>query len=198
MNKYNIIADIAGRFDELQELLKLMPPAEKVILVGDLMDRGPKSKDVIKWAMNTANVITLLGNHELMMIEASEGDPTDHLWNGGKQTLKSYRVKHPSEYLKSHINWMSKLPLYFRDEGLLVSHAPWYGELPTVQSKLDPFHVTWNREEPEKIEGVFQIHGHNSKMKKYGDWGMCIDDCFNNRLCGITWPNKEIFQVNYK
>lgn len=43
----NIIADVAGRFDELMELLGKMPAASLTLGVGDLVDRGPKSRQVI-------------------------------------------------------------------------------------------------------------------------------------------------------
>ena len=69
---YNIIGDIAGRFDELMLLLAKMPEADKVILVGDMVDRGPKSKEVIEWAMNNPNVIAIKGNHEDMMVDFCE------------------------------------------------------------------------------------------------------------------------------
>src|ERR1035437_3790153 len=120
MNKYNIISDIAGRYNELQKLISIMPPAEKIILVGDLMDRGPDSKKVIEWAMTTPNVITLKGNHEAMMVEAAEGNTMDHLYNGGKATLESYGATHPWDYPEKHINWIRQLPLSFQDEGLFI------------------------------------------------------------------------------
>ena len=197
MNKYNIISDIAGRFDELQELLKLMPPAEKIILVGDLMDRGPKSKEVIEWAMQTSNVITLLGNHEMMMVEAAEGNPMDHLYNGGHATLSSYGASYPWDYPEAHINWMRKLPLCFKDDGLFVSHAPWLGKLED-DGKTGKQFLVWNRIPPHKVDGIFQVHGHNSRLEKYGKWGICIDACKDKVLTGITFPGKEIFQVPYK
>ena len=56
----NIIGDIAGEFDALIELVKRMPD-EDILLVGDLVDRGPKSLQVIEWAIDTPNVSALLG-----------------------------------------------------------------------------------------------------------------------------------------
>ena len=190
-NKYNIISDIAGRYDELIDLLAIMPPCDKIILVGDLIDRGPKSKEVVELAMSMPNAITVKGNHELMMVEAAEGNTMDHLYNGGKATLKSYGITNAYKYPKSHIDWMRNLLLKFEAPGLLVTHAPY-------KPDLNEFDTVWNREEPEEIEGVFQIYGHNSNMTKHGDWGMCIDACFDKVLTGITFPNKEIFQVPYR
>ena len=56
---YNIIGDIAGRFDELMLLLAKMPESDKVILLGDMVDRGSQSKQVIEWAMTNPNVIAI-------------------------------------------------------------------------------------------------------------------------------------------
>jgi serine/threonine protein phosphatase 1 len=196
MNKYNIISDIAGRYDELIDLLALMPTAEKIILVGDLVDRGPKSKQVVEFAMSMPNVITLKGNHELMMIEAADGDIMDHVYNGGRATLKSYEIGAAWDYPEEHINWMRTLPLFFKDEGLFVSHAPWLG--PMEKTNVGEQFILWNRDMPSEVEGVFQVYGHNSNMYKHDDWGICLDACRDKVLTGMSWPSKEIFQVPYK
>lgn len=64
----NIIGDIAGNFKTLEALLKKMP-AGPVFSLGDMPDRGPRSKEVIEF-LKTQQV--LLGNHEHMMIDAFE------------------------------------------------------------------------------------------------------------------------------
>ena len=199
INKYNIIADVAGRYNELMKLVEIMPTCDKIILVGDLVDRGPDSKKVVEWAMTTPNVITLKGNHEDMMIAAHNPmcrfDDEDHLNNGGEVTLKSYGVTKPTEYPKEHIEWMINLPLFFKDEGLFVSHAPWIGPLEDNGWGKE---YLWNRLKPNEVEGVYQIFGHNSRVRQYGNYAMCIDNCGDKELMGLTWPDKKVFAVKYE
>jgi len=201
----NIIGDVAGRFDELMELLKIMPQDEKILLVGDIIDRGPKSKEVIEWAMNNPNVIVLMGNHEDMMLDAYNS-LNQSMWeyNGGKTTLQSYDVLGDDlgyhKIPKEHMEWMAKLPLVYEEPGLLVSHAPWMRGFDPKEDFM-PFYKTkvlWNRYPAQEIEGTFQIHGHNTIMTKYKDYGICIDDSGHNKLTGIHWPSKQVFQVDYK
>src|SRR5258706_1787004 len=125
----NIIADIAGRFDELMLLLAQMPEDEPILLLGDLIDRGPKSKEVIEWAMKTPNVITIKGNHEDMMIDFALNTKLyeEGMWfmNGGDKTVKSYGcmkyVGKPSNeeairesLSKEHIEWLKNLPIFYK------------------------------------------------------------------------------------
>src|SRR3990167_4499879 len=87
----NIVGDIAGRYDQLLALLKKMPDDE-VISIGDMIDRGPKSKEVIEWFMKNGKAI--LGNHEHMMLDfyRNENYYEHDVWqqNGGSVTLTSF------------------------------------------------------------------------------------------------------------
>lgn len=190
---YNIIADIAGRFDELLLLLAKMPKADKIILVGDMIDRGPKSKEVLEWAMSGPDVIALKGNHEHMMVDCylNTGIYAPRIWeeNGGYTTQESYDNYVP----ESHIYWMRDLPIFFEDEGLFVSHAPWNGSFKLGKYKSEE-DILWNRYQPKKHKGVFQVHGHNSSLKVYGDYAICIDNCSQKVLTGLHWFTKQIFE----
>ena len=57
--KVAIIGDIHGCYDELSELLEAInwsPQSHILILTGDLIDRGPKIKETVMFAMNTPSV----------------------------------------------------------------------------------------------------------------------------------------------
>lgn len=202
---YNIIGDIAGRYNELMKLVEIMPKDRGIILVGDLVDRGPDSRKVVQWAMNTPDVLALKGNHEAMMIEAFDTGLTfdcDHTYNGGRATMNSYGVFDPSEYPKSHITWMRKLPIFVMGDGLFVSHAPWHRtwELGEVISE---HWALWHRDYPGYREGVYQVHGHNHLAETYVndegiEYGRCIDNCGRKVLTGFTWPEKRIYEVGYE
>jgi hypothetical protein len=195
----NFIGDVAGRFDELQELLKIMPD-EETYCIGDLVDRGPKSKEVIEFVMNSSKVKALKGNHEDMMYHAfldkQYGDEITWTQNGGNKTLMSYGIDRARNLPKDHIDWIKNLPLEYKKEGLLVTHAPqsWYKSGAPVD--------LWNRS-VKKVSGIVQIFGHNTVFDEYR-WeetdelyAICIDDSGHKKLTGIHWPSQKIYQVDY-
>ena len=79
-----VIGDIHGCFDELIELLELIKQdaaqqssrPKHVVFLGDLMDRGPKSKEVIEHLLsykpNFANPVFLMGNREEVFLRVSK------------------------------------------------------------------------------------------------------------------------------
>jgi serine/threonine protein phosphatase 1 len=217
--KINIIGDIAGRFDELMLLLKKMPEADLVLSVGDMVDRGPKSKEVLEWFMEQQKLgkaEAIYGNHEdLMIAGVTKGDCGDWFRNGGTATAKNFLIDPNKEmhYFKDMIEntkvpeeiveWLQKRPMYFQTDDLFVSHAP-VTSLKNVPA--DPYgrdyYFIWNRWEPSKPQGKFMIYGHNGRFKihKWGDgseFAMCLDNSHTGRLTGIHWPTKEIFKQDF-
>lgn len=101
------IGDVHGRFDLLQELLDAIHadlrkhPHRKALLVfvGDLIDRGPQSAEVIEhlrtYRHHGVKPVFLLGNHEEVLLRILRGDaPLIAKWCsfGGAQCLESYGV----------------------------------------------------------------------------------------------------------
>jgi serine/threonine protein phosphatase 1 len=101
------IGDVHGRVDLLEKLYGLIAadlkahPVEKVmeVFLGDYVDRGPNSREVIDWMLAGPRVarkrICLRGNHELMMQAFLEDASVIGSWGqyGGLETLYSYGVK---------------------------------------------------------------------------------------------------------
>lgn len=99
------IGDIHGRFDLLQRLhaaisrdLRDKEARECVeIYLGDYIDRGPQSREVIEWLISAKPVaerrICLMGNHEDMFLGALADPGTMPHWlaNGGAETILSYK-----------------------------------------------------------------------------------------------------------
>ena len=100
------VGDVHGRLDLLETLLARLEADNAargaadtdVILLGDLIDRGPDSARVVERAMTSlgwARLLTLRGNHEDAMLAALDGDrDMCRLWlrNGGKEALASWGV----------------------------------------------------------------------------------------------------------
>ena len=201
-----IVGDIAGQYNALMRLVEGVDPAD-VLLLGDLVDRGPQSKEVVQWAIDN-NVRTLMGNHEHMMIDYYRDtkiyDRNVWMMNGGWATNQQY--ENDPETLKIHLEWIEKLPKFYEEPGLWVSHAP---KNPTLNMdtvtdvssirRIDDT-LLWNRGNPREMEGVFQVFGHNSHwgLRKFGEWGICLDASRHEVLTGLHWPSKELKQVRYE
>ena len=86
-----VISDVHGCYKTLLALIAQLPTDEELCFVGDLIDRGPQSKDVIEFVKSN-NHKCVLGNHEDMMDSAyRSGHPDmDRNWaqNGGQQTME--------------------------------------------------------------------------------------------------------------
>ena len=71
------IGDVQGCYDELRELLVRMgfePARDRLWFVGDLVNRGPKSLDVLRFVRQLGErALTVLGNHDLHLITQHEG-----------------------------------------------------------------------------------------------------------------------------
>ncbi|USI72480.1 metallophosphoesterase [Sphingomonas morindae] len=79
------IGDVHGRLDLLQDLIAAIrqdnaarPPAQAgVVLLGDLIDRGPESRGVLRFAMEPPRDLQLMalkGNHEAVLLDILEGE----------------------------------------------------------------------------------------------------------------------------
>lgn len=102
------IGDVHGCFDEMIELLQVIeqdsqsraPAKTFIIFLGDLIDRGPKSRQVLDYLVETppefARVEFLKGNHEEMALRAILGDPIlipEWLKYGGLEFALSYGLE---------------------------------------------------------------------------------------------------------
>ena len=66
-----VIGDVHGYFATLEALIQRldMEDNDAVVMLGDLIDRGPTSANVVNYVRTNANVHSIRGNHEQMMIE---------------------------------------------------------------------------------------------------------------------------------
>lgn len=135
-----IIPDIHGCARTLNALLKNMLKAtrdDELFFLGDYIDRGPASKEVLDLLMDLQEgrwkIHCLKGNHEDYCVRTWEADQKFHftkpdvqkLWEnvGAKETYKSFGVKRPREIPEKYIEWMRNLPYYFELEDYILVHA---------------------------------------------------------------------------
>ena len=206
---YNVIGDIAGNFLTLQALLAKMPEAIP-LSVGDMIDRGPRSPEVVEFFRQPGRV-ALLGNHEHMAIYSSQYQRGIWEYNGGLATLKSYGREVVGGLPPDVVEWMMTLPVHFRYDRFLISHTfKTHGqkELPPDTNCLTPgFNAepyVWSRRHPAPIPGTVQICGHNSEFgfQKFmlagvADAAICLDSSWSSVLTGIHLPTMEVFEQPY-
>jgi bis(5'-nucleosyl)-tetraphosphatase (symmetrical) len=75
-----VLGDIQGCFESLQALLGRLdfdPRHDRLVLAGDLVNRGPRSLDVLRWvAAHRSRVDFVLGNHDVHLLVLAAGlDP---------------------------------------------------------------------------------------------------------------------------
>ena len=119
------IGDVQGCHDSLRELLaalRFSADRDELIFVGDLVNRGPKSAEVLRLVRSLGeNARVVLGNHDLHLI-AHHVDPSRPLRAG--DTLQQVLEARDREAL---LEWLILQPLAIRDResGDLFVHAGW-------------------------------------------------------------------------
>lgn len=144
--KVTIIGDIHGCYDELCELLDAVdwsPQSHVLILTGDLIDRGPKIKETLMFAMNTPCVYSLMSNHEKKLLRYLRGNQvqTRALVKTTEQCGETF-LRDPS-FLK----WLESLPWIVRwADSSYVVHAGIRPDRPITRQDKDHciFIRTWN------------------------------------------------------
>lgn len=69
-----LCGDIHGQYDALQLALAakgFQPTRDRLFLLGDVIDRGPKSREMLNWVLSKDYVQSAMGNHELMLVASS-------------------------------------------------------------------------------------------------------------------------------
>ena len=187
-------------------------PDDPVISVGDMIDRGPRSKEVLAWFVKHGQAV--LGNHEHLMLSAYYSRSSEQVFSwvgtGGQATLDSFGLQPEAigKLPESIIQWVAQLPLYIESHGAFISHAPKDPSVKLPMSQDDPDYseklkkFVWNRNQPKR--GIrYQIFGHNSHfgLKRFederGEFAICLDSSWQSTLTGINWPSGTIFQQPY-
>ena len=112
------VGDIHGHFSTFENLLEKidLQEGDKLVSLGDLIDRGPDSASVLRTFRDQESLFTVRGNHEDMMLRClsrrRNKDCKSWLKYGGMETLESFEVTPDNRDLLS-IEWcefLSMLP----------------------------------------------------------------------------------------
>lgn len=192
------IGDIHGcstAFDTLIAAVKLQPN-DKIITLGDYVDRGPNSKGIIKRLMalhDTGQLVALRGNHELMMLQARFSSRQESEWRccGGKETLASYSKSDKGGRLKDvparHWDFIENVCLdWYEIDTHFFVHANAYPDLPLAdQPSYMLFWEKFDNPSPH-FSGKTMVCGHTSQKSGVPiNLGHAI--CIDTRVYGRGW-----------
>jgi len=211
MENILVIGDVGAQYDALQNLLNKIPAEEKerIIFVGDLMDRGDKPIEVVDFVKNNAECI--YGNHEDMFVDyyRKQGRYQHGLWinyNGGEPTADAYANAGENK-LNEHLDYIENLPWFIETENFFISHGIWskYYDLEQAQQIFETTpngqrgqnNLIWNRDSITP-RGKFQIYGHNGH-NELTDYSLCIDGQrdFPKSVCAYNTATKKIYKESF-
>lgn len=172
MSRY-AIGDIQGCYKQFIELLKKIdfnPTKDVLYLVGDLVNRGSQSLEVMKWVYKHQNsVINVLGNHDFYLIARYH-----HLGKVTSDDTLSDLIR--DKNINKYIDWLRSSPIIFHDNEYIMSHAGVYPCM-NFNELLHINHMICNQlrsaEYPQFIEQIFgnkpnfwsQEHDEMKKMR---------------------------------
>lgn len=186
------IGDVHGRYDLLQKLLRsvishwenavINPKKVSVLLLGDIIDRGPDSAKcvrAIRRLVEAGSAKLLLGNHEDMLLASAYGNAAAQkawLLNGGAETLKSFDIAPPApnedpiEFGKrlkkglgeGTVEFLGELKTAYRSGDYLFVHAGIRPGVPLEAQQRED--LIWIRDEftsSNEWHGAAVVHGHS-------------------------------------
>lgn len=211
------IGDVHGHYDGLMRLWDAIAPAsdDSVYFVGDLIDRGPKSAQVVDFVRKHA-CGCVRGNHEQLLLDSfiagNVNLPTLQGWlySGGQATLNSYGGS--ADALAADRDWISQLPLYLDLNDLWLVHAGVNPGLTIPQQSS--YELCWIRDTFHSsptpyFKDKLIVTGHTITFT-FPDVepGQLVQGCgwldidtgvYHPRsgwLTAVDWDNSKVYQVN--
>ena len=177
-----VCSDIHGLSEKYFDLLRHidLENQDRLIILGDVIDRGPDGFTILKDVLSRNNVQLLMGNHEYMMLEVLEANngniPDDYMilfnWilNGGIPTMEAYKKADQND--KDFVfRSLKELPFAYTD--LVINERHFYlchsAPGPAKEKAIlyrndieDALHFVWDRMDPERslLEGKTIVAGH--------------------------------------
>jgi serine/threonine protein phosphatase 1 len=171
-----VVGDVHGRLWLLKQLIEetgIDTKNDKIVFLGDLIDRGENSPGVVEYVTKlkkeNKNVITLRGNHEQMLLDFIDNCDLNwlHPANGGGKTLAQYGS--PIEEFAGfsnlnipghHLDYFRSTILFHEDEHAIYVHA---GLTPGLHPSDDtPHNLLWSRNQTfyDYYNGKLCFFGH--------------------------------------
>lgn len=198
-----VIGDIHGCYNELQQLLDLAGPTadDRIICIGDMVDRGPNPTEVVDFFINTPNATSLMGNREDKHVRAHDGQVE---YIGARELTRLVMAE--DDYERA-IAYMRTLPLYLDLPDAILAHGYYEPSLPpdqqdrnvllghpegeeTLQS-YDPWYEYYDQDKP-------LIIGHREYPFLCYDnrvWAIDTRCAYGGKLTGVMLPNFDVYTI---
>jgi serine/threonine protein phosphatase 1 len=192
-----VIGDIHGKSHLLEKLVEYHGRENQFIFLGDYIDRGESSREVIDYIIKLPQKICLMGNHEDLLIRFLKGNdpkfddefsPLPPLqleaWlspeNGGKKTLDSFQLDSNSRWSdlkEEYQEFFSNLRYFFEDTYSIYVHAGLDIDIENMEDQ-DLEYLLWVRTEWLKNRYIWYgkmvffghtiTHNYPHLLNKYG------------------------------
>lgn len=206
-----IVGDVHGCLGMLQRLMDKIawrPDADRLIFLGDYVDRGEDSCGVIEYVLEmrkrAEQVDCIMGNHEKILLDFVEGrDVSTFFLNGGTSTLKSYRASRPGSQNAlipdEHLGFLHSLKSWIELDDYYVVHA---GLRPGVelenQSQED---LLWIRDSfifsnyPFRKRVIFGHTPFSRPLVMENKIGLDTGAVYGNKLTCLELPSLKFYSV---
>ncbi|HEX7494440.1 MAG TPA: metallophosphoesterase [Bacteroidales bacterium] len=177
MDRIFAISDIHGCYKPFYELvvnnLKLRK-SDRLILLGDYIDRGDQSKEVIDLIIDLSkkgfDITPLTGNHEVMLVDAYNNQESLPLWlmNNGRSTLLSFGIEDIREIDNHYLEFFTNLEYFMILGDFVFVHAGFNNY--SINPFLDKNSMIWESSlsyDNPLLSGKTIIHGHRPKTVSY-------------------------------
>lgn len=207
MNRTIIVGDIHACHAELVELLDAvrLTPEDRLISVGDVVDRGPSPGEVVDLLRSRPNTVVLCGNHERKHVR---GQQTPGLLSFGQEITRAQLGDRYPEV----VAWMATLPYSFEDDGVRVVHAGLIPGVPLGDTPEDILAGTTTGEARlrEQLGGVYwpelytddkpAVFGHHvvgpeALVVRDRVYGLDTGCCHGQYLTALILPERRLVSV---
>lgn len=186
MNTF-VIGDIQGCCDQLETLVQLIFDVDadaRILFLGDLVNRGPKSLETLRLVKNMGvRADTVLGNHDLHLLAVAHGIRSAHR----SDTLNDILSAPDREEL---LDWLRHRPLaVFEQEHLLV-HAGIFPQWTSEQTMALAQEVQDILRGPDWLDFLAQMYGNtpdqwNDNLQGVERWRCIINGLTRMRFCSV-------------
>ncbi len=197
-----IIGDIHGCFDELQRLLDALAVTadDRLISVGDLVDRGPRSPEVWEFFATRPNTVVLMGNHERKHVRGVLSD---------SQRIVQLQL---GERYEAFVAWAAGLPYFLETPEAIVVHGGFECGVPLTEQREDVLAGTtsgskvleklypgryWTDEYADAKPIVFGHHVVGDEVKIWNErvYGLDTGACHGGYLSALVLPDFTVHRV---
>ncbi len=179
------IGDIQGCYDEMRRLLDTVafdPARDQLWLVGDLVNRGPRSLEVLRFVKGLGDhAITVLGNHDLNLLVVAAGVRKPH----PEDTLDDLLQAPDREEL---LDWLRRQRLMHVDAGYAMVHAGLLPQWSIAQALVLAREAEAALQAPDHGEFLRRMYGNEparwqDDLAGYGRLRIIINAMTRLRLC---------------